>query len=567
MLKSLYIQNYTLIEDLQVDFDKGFNVITGETGAGKSIIIDALLLLLGDRASPDLIRTGENKAVIEAKFELKTQNPLLSKLADEGFDIFDNNVILRRELSSNGKSRTFLNDTPVQLNQLKDFGTDLVDFHGQHDHQTLLRPEKHLDFLDSVGNYSSLLDDFSKIWKEVKLKQSNLRTLIESENSIKEKTEYLKLKLDEIEKIFPKENEDEELENELSKIENSELIFQNCNDITNLLSSSDDSVRKKLLEARNTLLKLSEIDNTFETYKDEIQSSLISVDEVSCFAENYKDNFEYDPVRIEEIRERLGKLKSLQKKYGTISNIITQKNEIIAELDKFENFELEISNLKNEIAKLKVSATQIAVEITSERLKNSKVISKLIEDTLKELGIQNASFNVNIDRIVTDKEDDSLHLAEKNFKVIKNGIDKVEFMISANIGEELKPLSSIASGGEISRVMLSIKKVLAEKGDLPTLIFDEIDTGISGRIARKVGMAMKELSQNHQIIAITHLPQIASLGERNFSVNKLESNGKTKIDISVLDKEDKIIEVAKLLGGNNISESVLETANELIEKL
>lgn len=565
MLKSLFVKNFALIRELEIDFASGFNIITGETGAGKSIIVDALMLALGERGSADFVRQGEKKAIIEAHFFLNKNNPLMALLEEEDYDIEGGELIVRRELLAKGTSRCFLNDTPVPVNALKSYGDYLVDFHGQHDHQLILKKDSHIGILDIVAHSENELQSYSEKFAELKSLITKYKDLNSREKSLKDKKELQTFEISEIEKISPVEGEEAKLESELRILENSENLFSGTGELYAMLYENDDSVRDRLVAARKKMEGLSVIDDSFEEYSKECNSALISIDEISKFIKDYNSTINFDPVKIEEIRERLHELQGLRKKYGTYDAIFEKWEQLKEELSLITNFDAELNKLRGAITLKKIELGRIAGALSKKRQKAAKVLEKNIVASLVELGIPNSAFETRIKDIQAENTLECLAATIKNcdFKAFSNGIDKVEFYISTNKGEKTKPLAEVASGGEISRIMLSIKSVVAESDSLPILVFDEIDTGISGRIARKTGLAMQKLARNHQIIAITHLPQIAALGDNNISVSKKESSGRSEINAGILSMEMKLNEVAKLISGDQVTETALKSAQEL----
>lgn len=578
MLKSLLIKNFAIIDKIELNFSDGLNIITGETGAGKSIIVDALMLALGERASSDVVRSGENKAVIEAMF-LNTNFDLLSNPDDElkrifeDFDINENTdeLILRREILSKGNSRCFINDTPATVSQLKLLGDFLVDFHGQHDHQLLLKPENHILILNDQANINNHLKEFILLISELKKEISNYQRLLNDKQNVSELTEKYSIELAEIEQISPKENEEEHLENLLKKIENYEQIYFLVNSILLNLSEGNESIYNLLNQVIKDFEKLIKFENGLSEHLNEIRTSLVSISEISNFLRNYLSNLDYGTeISVDEIRLRLTKLKALRKKYGSYDNVFQKREELKKSLDLVDNINFEIDKSKEKIQNLRIECGKIAQRISQLRKSVGRNIETEIEKTLAELGMPNAKFEVRITQktltLSGDEDFKNLYVLTQNvpYEVFNNGIDKVEFFISTNKGIEVKRLSEIASGGEISRVMLAIKSIYSNKNFLPILIFDEIDIGISGRIARKVGIAMRNLSAKNQVIAITHLPQIASLADHHIHVTKFETNGRALVSANILEGKNRINEIARLISGESLTDAAIKTAEELI---
>ncbi|HPO61615.1 MAG TPA: DNA repair protein RecN [Candidatus Kapabacteria bacterium] len=583
MLSHLFIQNFALIEKIELDFAPGLNIITGETGAGKSVMVDALQLALGERANSDLIRSGERKAIIEAIFKIHPNHSIFELLKEEDLDTEDSSLILRRELSDKGTSRSFINDTPVQLSFLKTIGDLLADFHGQHQHQLLLRKEIHIKILDNIADLNVKKKNYFHLFHQIQTSIEQLHQLLNKENEIKLKKEQYEFELSEIKKIAPKENEYDELEKQINIMQNSELLFNLSNDLNVFLSEDDYSARARLIKSQKILEQISGIDSSFEVFLRECSSALISIDEISKFTFSYLQNISFDPEKIEAMRERQLLLKGLRKKYGTVEQAIERTIFLEQELSLISNFDSEINKKILEIQHLKIELGIHASEISQIRKDSAKKFEKAIEEYLIELGIafpqfkvtinqEEISNNLNISKLKNIKNSAiaaNIHqvtatIGKQEFKAYPDGIDLVEFFISTNKGEVPKPLVSVASGGEISRIMLALKNIIAKSDELDLLIFDEIDTGVSGRIATKVGQAMKNLTDHHQVIAITHLPQIAAFADSNILVEKVEENNNTYTRMKILEEKEKVYEVARLLSGEKVSDSSIEAAKQLI---
>lgn len=568
MLVSLKINNFTLIDNLELTFSENFNCIIGETGAGKSVIVDALLLALGSRASIDFIRKNENKAVIEAEFSISNNHPAIDLLIENELDFIQEDKIsicTRREILLKGNSRCFINDTPVQQSVLKSLGDMLVDFHGQHDHQQLLNKDSHLDILDSVCNLENHISIYKDRLQELKSIQNSLKSLIDSRKNEEYRISEYTRELEEFNKISPKPNEDELLVNELVIIENRELLHNLTSELYSLIMDKSDSIYINLTKASKIINQLSDIDTEFLEYKDELESHLISINEIGKFANSYLASINFDDERINDIRLRLQQLRALIKKYGSLGDAIDRMTEINEKLSSVTDSADKIESLQKEIPLKQKALGDIASEISDIRKKNIKNIESKIISYLTELGITNPDFSIQIQNSLTDAKDElaKAKIGSEYYKLYKNGIDSVEFLITTNKGEGLKPLAEVASGGEISRIMLAIKSIIANLGITPILIFDEIDTGISGRIAQKVGRAMKSISNNNQVIAITHLAQIAALADNIILVKKYEDTDKTIISADILKGDEKIREIAKLISGEEVTQSTINSVKEL----
>ncbi len=566
MLKTLQIKDYALIESLFVTFNSGLNIITGETGAGKSIIINAFNLILGERSDVESVRKGAKKAIVEGIFSTSNNEKINNLLANNEIDCYDE-LIIRREVSSKGKSRAFINDTPVNISILKLFGNLLVDLHGQHQHQSLLYPENHLIVLDEIAGNENIRQSYAVEYKKFYSEIIGLKKIILNADELREKRDFYSFQLKEIDEVSPEENEDEKLKSELSILENSEKLFTTTSEIFQRLYEDENAIYNQLVDIDKKLSELKEIDSEFAEKENDFNSALVLINDVAEYLRNYQNKIDISPERLEEIRERLGALLLLKKKFGgSLNSVIKNREKLFKELSLVSNLDEEILLRNKSIEIQRVKLSKIASEITSSRNRIIEKIRNDIEEKLEMLGLSDSRFAVKISQKESLERDDYyVEINGRKLKCFPNGVDYAEFFISTNIGEELKPLSKVASGGEISRIMLAIKSVLANKDKLPLLVFDEIDTGVSGRIAQKVGYAMKELAVQHQIIAITHLPQIAAQADTHFQVQKIESNGRVLSTITELNEEYRIEEIAKLLSGENVSSKALETAKILIE--
>ncbi len=566
MLKSLLIKNYALIEEISVDFSSGLTIITGETGAGKTILIDALGLLLGERASTEMIRTGAEKAIVEGVFHFNGNARVADILRASENDITDE-LIVRRELTTKGQSRCFVNDSPVSVSLLKEIGDELVDLHGQHEHQSLLRPETHIDFLDDFGGYKKEITSYQTVFRSLAELTRKKRELQDQENEVKAKKSLYEFQIKEIDAVNPQTGEENQLESELKILENTEKLNELTNGIHQLLYEAEHSVRDSLIKARKMVEQLAEIDGTFTESIGEARSAEVIVEELSKQVQNYASRIEFNPERLEKIRERLGALSLLKKKYGgTIDLLIEFRKKIGEEFTFAENFDVELSKLEKELELLRTECGVKASFLTQKRKESAKKLEQAILTSIAELGIQKAKFTTVIQQRTIDKSNTMLSVKVGNqlFEATSKGVDHVEFFISTNVGEDVKPLVKVASGGEVSRIMLALKGALADSDKTPLLIFDEIDTGVSGRIGQSVGLSLKKLSQHHQVIAITHLPQIAGLADAHFAVEKIETNKKTSTRLRKLETEERVREVAKLMSGAEVTEAGLKSARELM---
>lgn len=566
MLSNLLIKDYALIENLQIEFGAGLNIITGETGAGKSILINALGLLLGDRANTEVVRKGTKKAVVEGTFDV-TANKKVRKLLEEQEIEFGPELFLRREISLKGSNRCFINDTPVTLAFVQRAGDLLIDLHGQHDHQSLLKQENHILMLDEFMESTETLELFNSKKEELHLLAGKLNDLKKREAAIKEKRDLYEFQIKEIDSVNPLADEETKLEEDLKILENAEHLLEKTSLIYNGLYEDEEALYNGLVKLHREISDLSAIDNKFTEKEAEFNQAVALLEDVAEFVRSYRDNIEMDPEQLEEVRERLGAFSLLKKKYGgSIKSVIEYREKIGSEFDLAENFSGEIEKLEAEIETVRKELGKIAKLLSDKRRELAVSIKENIEKELTYLGIAESQFEVNIKQLKAG-ENSSAYIIFENEKYLFNnyGFDEIEFFVSTNSGEDPKPLVKVASGGEISRIMLALKSVLAKTDRLPLLVFDEIDTGVSGRIAQKVGRVMKTLAEFHQIIAITHLPQIAGYSDLHYTVEKRKEGDRVISNIRRLTEEEKVSEVAKLLGGEEITDATLNSARELMK--
>ena len=569
MLKFLSIRNYALIESVEIDFENGLNILTGETGAGKSIIIDALSLILGDRANSDIIRKGCEKAIVEGIFGLSKSHKVIKILEKNEIEQW-NDLILRREISVKGQSRCFINDSPVSLAVMKEIGDHLVDLHGQHEHQSLLRSDTHIELLDEFGGLDGLVNEYRETYNRLTVLFAEMRSLARREKDLKEKRDVYEFQIKEIDAVNPRSGEEADLENELRILENSEKLFDVTSQLYQSLYEGEQSVYDLLVKARNQLEDLAEIDKTFEVSKNECATATAVISELTKFIQNYNSKIDFNPERLEQIRERLSQIVLLKKKYGgSLDAVIAHREKIGSEFRIAENYDQEMKHLLEKINSERATCSVAAKRLSTKRRELVGRINKAVCSELEKLGIANAQFDVKIENRIFAKVDGEINSAYVKmgrdfYEAAPNGIDFLEFYLSTNVGEDPKPLIKVASGGEISRIMLALKTILAKADRLPLLVFDEIDVGISGRIAQSVGRSLKNLSQFHQVISITHLPQIAGFADCHFVVEKTETKQRTKSNIRKLDDDERIQEVARLLSGDEVTDTSLKGAKELI---
>jgi DNA repair protein RecN (Recombination protein N) len=567
VLSSLYIKNYALIDELRVDFARGLNIITGETGAGKSIVLAAFSLLIGERTSADMIRHGQPKAIIEAEFGI-AGNPRLKKFLDKHeIEHESDELFVRREVSAKGSSRAFVNDSPVSVQLLRDLGEYLVDLHGQHDHQSLLRKDNHLLLLDDFGGLEPNVEEYQSHRREIIRLEREIEELHLRQTKLAEEHDLYEFQMREIAEVSPRDHEDEEIEQELKVLENSEELRDKANTIVDLLYGESGSAYEKLAAAREELARIARIDASLEEQLKEASSALAIVEELEKSLARYAEHVDLDPRKLNALRERAQQIQRLKKKYGgSLLAVIEKRAELQAKLGFEENFSQILEAKRQERELLRTEMARIAKDLQCARQAIAERLAPQIVTALKDLGIDNALFEARMSVEAIDKVEGPLALRIEDEWLHANarGVDVVEFYVSTNKGEHPKPLTRVASGGEISRIMLALKTILAKNDKLPLLVFDEIDVGISGRIAQRVGRAMKRLAAEHQIIAITHLAQIAAAADVHFVVEKRSTKDTTSSQLRRLSTEEHVVEIARLISGDNVSDSSVESARTLI---
>jgi DNA repair protein RecN (Recombination protein N) len=551
MLRSLYIKNYALIEEFTVAFDRGLNIITGETGAGKSIILGAFSLLIGERSSGDLVRSGADKAIVEAEFELKG-NPRLKKfLAEHEVECEDGGLIIRREVLARGTGRGYINDAPATAQLLKELGGYLVDLHGQHEHQSLLRTEGHIVLLDEFGELTESVDAYQDTRGKHTALLKELDALKAKHNKLKEERELFEFQLQEISAVDPKPEEDREIDEELRVLEHSEELRDSAIELHKSLYSDEGSAYERLSVAKIELDRLGKIDGALAEQLADLQSALTITDELAKFLSHYSDTIEFSPERLRSLRERGQVIARLKKKYGgSLAAALQKKQELESKLTSDEELDALIESKNAELLVVHSELTKRALALTKARKKVAKSLEPEVVTALKELGIEHGQFVV--------------QFTEREFGA--RGMDQVEFFLSTNAGESAKPLTKVASGGEVSRIMLSLKSILAKNDKLPLMVFDEIDVGVSGRVAQRVGRAMQRLAKDHQLIAITHLAQIAAFAGTHFLVEKKSTDTTTSSALRKLSKKEHVSEVARLISGADVTTSSIRAAEKLIEE-
>ncbi len=565
MLARLSASNYALIETLEVEFRPGLNILTGETGAGKSILIGALGLALGERADSDSVRTGSRQAVVEAEFrvdDLRAMKRLFEELQLE----WTGELLLRREVSAAGKGRAFVNDSPVPLSGLKRLGDAVLDMHGQHQHQSLLYEERHLDFLDGYARTAPEREAAGKLFQEHRRIQTELRELRNREQLTREKLDLYAFQVREIESARLAEGEEDDLERQQAVLANSEKLFSLASDGYSLLYQNEGSITEQLGAARKAVEQIAGIDARAGELSKSLSAAGDQLDEAARELRKYRDSVQFDPGRLEEIRQRLDLIRTLRKKYGSreggVAAVLSHLHRIKSEVDAVEHGEERIARLEAGLGEKRRELEKACLELSDKRQAAAKKMAREVQAQLKDLGMEKSSFRVEVAR--TEDREGLVRHEKKNYRTEPSGIDQVRFLISPNAGEELKPLVKIASGGEVSRVMLAVKTILAEADQVSSLVFDEIDVGIGGRVAEAVGKKLRQIGERRQVLCITHLPQIAALAQAHYRVSKREQGGRTLTTVEALSEKERVEEVARMLGGEKVSESAMKHAREMV---
>jgi DNA repair protein RecN (Recombination protein N) len=550
MLARLLIQNYALIENLDIRFSLGLNIITGETGAGKSILLGALGLILGQRADTQVLLNKEKKCIIEGEFNIEEYN-LKNYFEIHNLD-YESTTIIRREISPEGKSRTFLNDTPVTLNILKDLSSNLVDIHSQHENLSINNPAFQLAYLDAFAKNSGMLKEYKELYNSHSKLKEALANKIAENDQMKKDLDYFQFQFNELNEANLLENEQTELELKLESLSNSETIKSGLERINYLLNEGENALVFESSEIVKILSTLAKYNPKFKELHERINSVVIELKDISNEVDELKDETSFNPAQIEQINERLNHIYHLEQKHrlNTMADLLILQESLRIKIEGITSIEDDIIELTKELAKVETKLISLANKISESRVKVIPQIEKKVKELLNEVALNNAVLKIH-------------HEALSN-QFSSTGIDKVRFLFSANKGVEYQEIQKVASGGELSRLTLCLKAIITQLMSLPTIVFDEIDSGVSGEVANKVGNVMQTISKRHQVITITHLPQIASKGESHFYVFKEVKNDKTYTRIKRLNEDERIMEIAKMLSGEKPTNIALENAKELL---
>jgi DNA repair protein RecN (Recombination protein N) len=549
MLVNLSIKNYALIDELSIDFQSGLNIITGETGSGKSIIIDALGLVLGDRADTNVAKDKSQKSLVEATFDVSQLN-LQGFFTENELD-YETTTIVRREITSQGKSRAFINDTPVTLNIIKEFSTRVIDVHSQHQTMQLNDQSYQLNLVDALADTSKELTSYTQQYGVFKDAQKRLFELKKIETESAQELDYLTFLLSEFEGLELENIHQQEMEDELKTLENAEEIKEALTNTCAIIDQSEQGATHLLTNANALLSKISNYGKSYADLSERIKSSLIELRDIASELEQLNEYIEYNPTRLEQLTETLSKCYRLQKKHGLNSNeeLLAFKAELEQKLGTIHSIESQIAKQEKLVKDSEELLLKLAQALSNKRCKSFTKIEKQIKDILQSVGMASAEI--------------SIQNEAKPFSA--DGIDSVLFLAKTNKGSQFKPIHQIASGGELSRIMLALKSILSKYKQLPTIIFDEIDTGISGEVADKVGKLMQELSKNLQVFSITHLPQVAAKGNAHYFVYKTETKNSTHTHIKLLSNEDRVVALAKMMSGEKLTDASILNAKELLK--
>jgi DNA repair protein RecN (Recombination protein N) len=551
MLSKIYVSNYLLIQQLEVDFNSGFTVITGETGAGKSIILGALALILGERAQITGKRIADKKIVAEGEFNIDAYN-IKTFFDQQNLDFEPQQTCLRREILPSGKSRAFINDTPVNISVLKALGQKLVDIHSQHENQLLLKPVYQLQFLDAFAGIEGKVDKFEVIYKKWKQIQKEYEDLQEKEQKARKEEDYIRFQLAEINEVDSSNIQFETLQEELNVLEHADTIKSGLSGAVNSLTSGDSNAVQSIKEAIQSIEDISKLSPDFKEYEERLNSVIIELDDINSSMEYSDSTVESNPEKALYIREVIDKVNHLMFKnnLNEFDELVQFGNDLQNSLNQIDGFTEEIELKTKELKAQENKMNQMAGEITKNRKKSAPKLEKLISKDLSELGMPNTTIQI----VLEEKEECTL-----------TGKDDIEILFSANKGFEPQSLEKVASGGERSRLMLVLKKIHASVAATPTLILDEIDTGISGEVAAKTAQMLSEMAVHSQIISISHLPQVAGKASHHLEVSKKSDNDVTETTLRVLTSEERRIEIARMLSGENITEAALENADQLMQ--
>ncbi len=549
MLLGLSLKNFTIIDDISVSFTSGLNIITGETGAGKSIIIDAVNIILGEKASPDLIKTDADESRIEALFDISSYPVIKERLLSSGFDAPGDELLIKRVIYRKGRTRVHINGETATLSILEHVTEGLIDVFSQHEHQTLLKKDSHLRVLDDLGGHGKELRGLSDIYTRHRELSAELRKMSDDVRGLSEKEDFLKFQLDEIQKSALRPGEDQELETEKLRLLNSEKLLSATKSAYEEIYENEPSLSGRLKSLTAEIFEAGKIDEPLGNIARALENAILQIEEASFTLRDYASELSFDTGRLDEIEERLRDIAELKRKYGdTINDILKKSEGIEKELSSITNYDEQLQELRNKLVDAEKIYYKNAAELSEKRKKAGVSLQRVLQKELGKVGIKGARFTAEF----TQKDMSS------------NGIDDVTFLFSANPDEDPKPLSRVASGGELSRIMLVLKEAIARTEGGSVIIFDEADSGIGGAVAETVGEKIKNLSDPYQVICITHLPQVAKFGDSHLLVTKTLKDGKTSVSVNNLDDSERVQELARMIGGLKVTQKTLDAAHEML---
>lgn len=562
MLTELSIRDFAIIDQISITFNEGLTVLTGETGAGKSIIIDAVQLLAGGRGSVEFVRHGAKKAEIEGLFTLdRKEHPIYQVGRDFGIEISDEQVVLQRTITSNGKSICRVNSKLVTLGILREFGKTLIDIHSQHETQSLMDPESHLELLDLYDPEAmkATKKEYSYLYERLSSLKTRYKELSENEQEMAHRLDLLEFQLQELEQANLEPNEDTALEEERMSLANFEKIYTALQDAYNALYGE-----QKGLEWVNTARTALDVSSNFDSFisdkAEEISNHYYALEELTYSLRNYSESQQYNPERLNEVESRLNEINRLKKKYGpTVNDILHYMAKIEEEMEEITNKDSHLAKLSEQIEEVKKDAYLEAKQLHDMRVENANALMDEIKNELKDLYLEKATFSISFQQTNHDEagfDDQKLH---------KNGFDRVRFLISTNAGEPLKDLHKVASGGELSRIMLALKKIFAKHQGVTSVIFDEVDTGVSGRVAQAIAEKIYQISSSSQVLCITHLPQVAAMADTHKLIEKAESNNRTATKVEELTTNQQVVELSRMITGTQLTETAKDHAKELLD--
>lgn len=563
MLQELSIRNFAIIQDLNIRFDKGLTILSGETGAGKSIIINAVNMLLGSRASSALIRTGAQSAELEALFDVPADSDMASAMSAQGYDPAEG-LLVRRIISSSDRHRIYINGRMATMQVLTGLTARLASISGQHAHQGLLKEEEHLIILDQFGDLSALRNDFAQVYEQVLALIRRERELSRRQARRDEQLELLRFQQQEIEACAAQPGEDDELEKERLRLKHGEDLYQTVQQCIDGLYGGDGAVFEQLGYLSKELTRIGRLDEQLAAGASELDDLTYRIEDLSGRLRDYLKLIDLDPQRLETIEQRLDLLNRLKRKYGgSLADVLAHAEKIERQLQEIEDLDDAIARVRTELKKGHETMCRLAAELSARRHEAAQELSLRVEKELADLKMDDARFVVDVQPVPAGKDADP-HLVFHEHALFETGMDRAVFMIAPNVGETIKPMASIASGGELSRVVLALKAILAHHEALETIVFDEVDAGIGGGVADMVGKKLTALARRRQILCITHLPQIAKYGDHHFRITKSIVKGRTQTTIMPLNPEERVEEIARMLGGETITAATLSHAREML---